>query len=1357
MDAIAQVFKAISGARGDFLGTAFAVSGEVGLTAFHCIGDRKSGEVLVHRMVLLFQEDITIEAEPAGGDPRADFALLHFLRPLPDVLQPIPVTLDVLPYASFRCAGYPPVSGPDVIYIHGTVVAPDTRIFGGVDALQLYSHESAAELSLHGMSGSPVLVGIPEAAVGLIRWSPESDRDPGIAAGGMVYACPIRSVLNFRPELRQYVVGAPLFEEWKGRYCAYLEGTFAPFPVRELVEEGTTVDIAAEARILAKAGTTPKEAEPSLKQGAMATLADARGHKNSQTQYVADALAKRKQSGKPGHFVLLGEPGDGKTTLLHKLLLSYARNGQFPLFVRSFEWEKIDTLETWIESGHYLQGKNTPEAFGPRLLQYVREGKAPVLVDGLDEVDAPYKVVAKIQDFAAGEAGKNAVILVTCRTAVYRNALSSFEQRELCALERREVEQYVKARLKQRADKFLADIESDPATRALAGNGLMLAMMTHLYARGGVQLPTSKDELYYQIVKLFLDNPEAQRRPVRHPKVYPLALKRAALEEIAFHSYFCPRRQQEMLERYVLTALGRLTAEKTWQDYRGREDDLLKDILLNSGLLFQRALGDPIRFFHPTLQEYFAAGFVVARWSCDDLEWRDWLPNCEHWQWDEAETFACPTRNCEGLIPTFAVMATKPEYREFLLLLVGMLEDGATAKVFLRGLADELPFLYGLCEPNHAPQRYKVWFTKIDDERQAEPFPDKVEWPSPLDCEPALSGYVETMVLCDRIQTHLQFALHALSRCVHAYPDLLRNDLRGLESVSWRQFKSNDDDLVVLEQARTEALRGEAVRYYAEQLEEQTAPVGVRASAAWKLGCIGDARAGDTLTRALTNPQVEAWVRKNAGWALGQIGDSRAAEALSKIVHTKDEDANVLRSAVSALAEIGSDGAIEALVNIMKDLETEDEVRSDVAEALVRVSIRNAHAADTLFNMMSDPSADKIIRRSSANALAKIGDHRAREVLIQALKDLNDEEDRRDAMQLAFALCESGDDRAIEALCQILRDRQREEGLRADVAMRLQYLPDERVIRALCEVVTDSQVEASVRIYAGWALSGALGRLDDAGAMDALLQVLTNPRTEAGVRHNAANVLAQFGGDRAKEPLYRVVTDRQVEEEVRRSAARALGIIGDRRAASLLLLEMLDLQAEPQLRYIAAAALGNIADPRATDVLLQALTDPHAKAGLPGWFPSYAVWALGRIGDDHAVEALSQVMTTPQLEDGTRASAASALGATHNPRAVDALLPVLIDRQIDPQIRINAAEALDEGGGDRAVDALIQALTDLNADYNVRHSSAVVLGRIGGNRATDALKAFAENERVTEWERRAAVETLLEQCEPRWVALSKAG
>jgi len=207
--AIAKLFDGVPEKGGVFRGTAFAVSREVGLTAFHCVGNRESGEVLVKRVVLLFRgdmRDIKIEAEVEKGDHRADFALLRFLGSLPDVLQPIPLTRGVAPHAPFRCAGYPPVLGPDIIYSHGEVVAPETTIFGGADALQLYSNESAAKLSLHGMSGSPVLVGeLSEAAVGLIRWNPESEDNPDVAVGGTVYACPIRSVLKLYPDLEHYV------------------------------------------------------------------------------------------------------------------------------------------------------------------------------------------------------------------------------------------------------------------------------------------------------------------------------------------------------------------------------------------------------------------------------------------------------------------------------------------------------------------------------------------------------------------------------------------------------------------------------------------------------------------------------------------------------------------------------------------------------------------------------------------------------------------------------------------------------------------------------------------------------------------------------------------------------------------------------------------------------------------------------------------------------------------------------------------------------------------------------------------------------------------------------------------------
>jgi hypothetical protein len=38
-------------------------------------------------------------------------------------------------------------------------------------------------------------------AVGLIRWNPINPDQPGIAAGGTVYACPARSILSRWPEL----------------------------------------------------------------------------------------------------------------------------------------------------------------------------------------------------------------------------------------------------------------------------------------------------------------------------------------------------------------------------------------------------------------------------------------------------------------------------------------------------------------------------------------------------------------------------------------------------------------------------------------------------------------------------------------------------------------------------------------------------------------------------------------------------------------------------------------------------------------------------------------------------------------------------------------------------------------------------------------------------------------------------------------------------------------------------------------------------------------------------------------------------------------------------------------------------
>jgi hypothetical protein len=52
------------------------------------------------------------------------------------------------------------------------------------------------------MSGSPILIGNQQAAIGIVRWNPE---DSDGAIGGSLFACPTQLILNRRPELCAYV------------------------------------------------------------------------------------------------------------------------------------------------------------------------------------------------------------------------------------------------------------------------------------------------------------------------------------------------------------------------------------------------------------------------------------------------------------------------------------------------------------------------------------------------------------------------------------------------------------------------------------------------------------------------------------------------------------------------------------------------------------------------------------------------------------------------------------------------------------------------------------------------------------------------------------------------------------------------------------------------------------------------------------------------------------------------------------------------------------------------------------------------------------------------------------------------
>ena len=142
-EAIAKIFSAWPDTpKAEFRGAAFAVSGGLGLTAFHCVGDRNSKQILLSRIYLVFPRRLPLEAEYLDGDADADFALLKFVEPLPTDFPCLGLVVDTFREEQFHAPGYPvaiTATGPlDFFTVTGEVTQPFGSI-QGVSAIQLYS------------------------------------------------------------------------------------------------------------------------------------------------------------------------------------------------------------------------------------------------------------------------------------------------------------------------------------------------------------------------------------------------------------------------------------------------------------------------------------------------------------------------------------------------------------------------------------------------------------------------------------------------------------------------------------------------------------------------------------------------------------------------------------------------------------------------------------------------------------------------------------------------------------------------------------------------------------------------------------------------------------------------------------------------------------------------------------------------------------------------------------------------------------------------------------------------------------------------------------------------------------------
>jgi hypothetical protein len=303
-------------------------------------------------------------------------------------------------------------------------------------------------------------------------------------------------------------------------------------------------------------------------------------------------------------FVLLGEPGAGKTTVLQKIALDAARlrlqeeNAPVPLFVR------LGTHRGDESPFEFLAGlwrSRLGSGFGEAL----RSGSVFLLLDALNEMGrAVYaERVAAWRAFAQEWEGVR--MIFTCRTLDYALPLP---------LQQVEISRLDEARVRGFLDRYVPDLAGHlweelarhrQGLLDLARNPFLLAVLAWTYAGG--DLPPNRGQLLAGLVSRLLDR-EQQRA---HPDWIEAGSQEQALAALAWML-------QEQGEGTSLPTAKALRAIPPRVTVHGREMETARETVLRLGCaatLLEETLEGQVRFYHHLIQEYFAARALLRRFD----------------------------------------------------------------------------------------------------------------------------------------------------------------------------------------------------------------------------------------------------------------------------------------------------------------------------------------------------------------------------------------------------------------------------------------------------------------------------------------------------------------------------------------------------------------------------------------------------------------------------------------------------------------------------------------------------------------------------------------------------------------------
>ncbi|MBD0361806.1 MAG: NACHT domain-containing NTPase [Coleofasciculus sp. C3-bin4] len=330
-------------------------------------------------------------------------------------------------------------------------------------------------------------------------------------------------------------------------------------------------------------------------------------------------------------LMVLGKPGSGKTTFL-KYLAIHCSSGNFlgnlvPIFITLRDFAEANNQPSCLE--FIVQILSNSGVTASLVTELIQQGKALILLDGLDEVREEYasRAIKEIREFS--EQYHSNQFVITCRIAAREYTFEKFTEVEVADFNHQQIRMFATKWFQAKdldldlAERFMQQLQSNPPIKELATNPLLLTLLCLEFEDSG-DFPADRAELYKRAIATLLIKWDA-KRDIERSQVYKklsVQRKQDLLSQIALTTfegkdYFFKQRD---VERYIADYIRNLPNAQTHPEALQVDSEVvLKSIEGQHGLLVERARGI-YSFSHLTFQEYFAARKIVTSSDPQALE-----------------------------------------------------------------------------------------------------------------------------------------------------------------------------------------------------------------------------------------------------------------------------------------------------------------------------------------------------------------------------------------------------------------------------------------------------------------------------------------------------------------------------------------------------------------------------------------------------------------------------------------------------------------------------------------------------------------------------------------------------------------